>query len=514
MRCERVQFYYEDYCRLSLPVSTLARVEDHLAGCPACREYFEKNDQIARLLRDHAEVAHPGPGYFDDLAGRVMARLDEQPPAPVLDCGLAGVRPASASRRPLWWAGAAAAAGLLILSFVPPARQPDVQLARKLAEPAVTGAMLPAEGVSVAEMLPANPLTGGTIFDKGLSGFSSNRPDVESIIQAQLHYPVENADWLPETEPDESVAESAPPASPIQWVSTRPKSERPDSLPNEVLEQLERIKTQMAAKGDEALIAGLREFDQTIQRLSAENASLGDLPMVQQARYYLKGDDAFTAGRASEAWKFFHRVITLDEKSPLATRARLQMADLNYAEWADFRQARDYYQRCAGRAAEQALTAAEREHVTRQLDRLDRYAGNSWEALHLVYCVRRGDWPESLAALRGLTALEGSRDLLPEAARAAVDRMKSAPAPPANVTNEIYNLLAKQAQVEQNGEIRAWLELAVGDLLIDQLNNPQQAMVFYHQAIEAAAESGAAKAARVKLYDLEDRNLKNDLVRN
>jgi hypothetical protein len=525
MRCERVQFYYEDYSRMSLPVSTLGRVEEHLAGCPVCRAYFEQNDLIASLLHENSEVAHPGPQYFDDLAQRVLNRLDEMPVGGAAVEDIAPVAPLGSWRRPMWWMGAAAAAGLMVVGFLPQMRTPDVQLAQRLANPATAPADAPAlpavrEAPGAVAVMLANHLIsgvdpGGTTLDKSVAHATRSRADIESLIRSRLELPLTNPEpgdaQNPEAQPGGSSETST-----IQTVSLRPGGERPNAVPEEVLKQLEAIKTDITDQGDDALIENLRRFDQTIQRLSAENAALAEMPMIQQARHYLKGDEALTAGQPKEAWLSFHRVITLDGKSPLALRANLQMADLYYSEWADFPQAREYYKRCQSSAAAKSLTGTEREHVARQLDRLERHAATQWESLHLLHSIRRGQWPEAVTALRRLTTIDGTRDLLPEAARAVVDRMKTSPAPTVETTNEVYNLLAKQAQVEQNGEIRAWLDLALGDLLIDQLNNSGQAGVYYQQAIEAAGDSGAAKAASEKLYNLQERNLKrnlNDLVR-
>src|SRR5262245_23219719 len=76
MRCERVKFLYEEYTQASLPVSSMTRLEEHLAACPSCREFYEQSDTIARLIRRSSEIAHPGPQYFEDLNARVLKSLD------------------------------------------------------------------------------------------------------------------------------------------------------------------------------------------------------------------------------------------------------------------------------------------------------------------------------------------------------------------------------------------------------------------------------------------------------
>ena len=117
MRCGRVQDLYEDYTRGELALGTLARVEEHLSGCPECREQYELNDGIAAELRGAGEVAHPGDDYFDQLTRGVLARAE------AADAGADGLadlgRPMRGGTRGLWWAGAAAAAVLVGLGVAP-----------------------------------------------------------------------------------------------------------------------------------------------------------------------------------------------------------------------------------------------------------------------------------------------------------------------------------------------------------------------------------------------------------
>src|SRR5688572_30591346 len=119
MRCERAQSLYDEYSRGSLPVSTMARAEEHLAACPACREFYEQSDIIARLLRRTGEIAHPGPQYFDHLTERVLIKFDNSGETEVANPASVMNIPRTPWRRPLWWTSAAAAAALLALGFLP-----------------------------------------------------------------------------------------------------------------------------------------------------------------------------------------------------------------------------------------------------------------------------------------------------------------------------------------------------------------------------------------------------------
>ena len=57
----------------------LAAVDEHLAGCPACRREMQELASLLASLNEGAEplalVADPGPRYWDNFAGRVRTTL-------------------------------------------------------------------------------------------------------------------------------------------------------------------------------------------------------------------------------------------------------------------------------------------------------------------------------------------------------------------------------------------------------------------------------------------------------
>ena len=130
MRCARVQFLYEDYVSGALPEKTVQLIEEHVSKCSICREYYESNDDVAELI-SHSEITHPGEPYMNDLSKRVISsvldpgtRTKDSDPLP----SLAAARP---WRRPIWWAGAAAAAALLVFGMQP---EPEVKVQQELAQ--------------------------------------------------------------------------------------------------------------------------------------------------------------------------------------------------------------------------------------------------------------------------------------------------------------------------------------------------------------------------------------------
>lgn len=71
------------------PLDLPGAVQAHVDQCPACAEA-----QVAWLTQEDSGLGLAPAGYFEQLPGRVLAKL---PP-----------RPRQARRKPLWWAAAAA----------------------------------------------------------------------------------------------------------------------------------------------------------------------------------------------------------------------------------------------------------------------------------------------------------------------------------------------------------------------------------------------------------------------
>lgn len=66
MRCEQAEELFSDYQEGVLPVAAARQLEEHLAGCPACRELMETVGHVVDALRPSADMEPSG-----DLALRV-----------------------------------------------------------------------------------------------------------------------------------------------------------------------------------------------------------------------------------------------------------------------------------------------------------------------------------------------------------------------------------------------------------------------------------------------------------
>jgi tetratricopeptide (TPR) repeat protein len=531
MRCNSVLASYEDYTRGTLGSKVLARIENHLAECHGCREEFELNDRMAALMREGSEVAHPGVDYFENLNERVLAGLSRDRPAGPLADATGGLSHHAWWRQPIWWTGAMTACGLLALGLVGEstvasggvgrlvASAPTALPSPNIASPPAGEGSAAADAPSVAPMAsippaPVAPATGPTVVVSADStkrelvigpGLQPSALSSESMAEVAAMTPASGKSF------DKSSSRDTERKTTIQPVAIKraaePAGDLAAKLADELAEQLETIRTQMTERGDRALADGLRDLVRRIDERTARDATLESLPGVRQVRLFAEAQDALAEGRPREVWTRHRRILMIDADSPLAQRARLQLADLYYNEWADFQAAQRYYQECRGPAAERAFTTRELDHVARQTERLRTHAGNNWQSLGLLHVVRRGEWPETESALRELTVLDGAADLLPEAARTVVERMQTSEETPMETAISIYKLLDARAAAETNPNLRAWLELALGDMQLAQFQELQGAINHFNRAIEIAGDGGAGRLAASKRDQLIDRQL-------
>ena len=527
-------------------MSALSRVEEHLAGCPACREYYEQCDSIAGLLRETSDVAHPGTQYFERLCETVLDRLDDpldpslrEQVAPIVDL------PTRPWQRPLWWAGAMAAAALLALSVLPgqvprmnekttlvasaapiPAMtelalasgQPDVKVVEENANGRKT-LTLALNNPQIASTAMASSPDANQTLDKSVTGKDNNSPAVEEILKsparivADLHAPAGKDNLTPLQHQDAEETK-------VRMAKFSEEVQNDQVIPEDLIARLQIIKSKTISQGNEALMQSLRELEQAVQSQMDDSGTLDALPIVRQASLYLKAEEALKAGHPKEAWTLYRQILRLDEHSLLAARASLQMADLYYSEFADFANAQHYYSRLTGADAAEALSEAEHEQVTRRLERLSRYSADSWNALNLLHMVLHENLPTALSALRQLTETPGTEDLLPEAARNMVENINKVGEDPTalsidvftKITFDVYNLIENKSKVTQNKDIQAYLDLALGDLALSQFKDTRQAMICYRKVIsEASADSAATKSASLKLNALRDQFLAEQL---
>lgn len=119
MRCEKARRWISDELDSALAAPWKARLEDHLAGCPACRAYHEDLEILAVGVRSRP-TDEPPTDYWPGFGKRLERKLASP------------VRPARPAPRPgfrRWaWAGAASlivVAAAIYVALFRPVAEPD-----------------------------------------------------------------------------------------------------------------------------------------------------------------------------------------------------------------------------------------------------------------------------------------------------------------------------------------------------------------------------------------------------
>ncbi|MBI1785164.1 tetratricopeptide repeat protein, partial [Candidatus Sumerlaeota bacterium] len=400
MRCARVQFLYEDYVSGTLPEKTIQLVEEHVSKCSICREYYESNDDVADLI-SHADIAHPGEPYVEDLSKRVLSSVldprtmtKDRDPLPVLG----SVRP---WRRPIWWAGAAAAAALLVFGMQP---EPEVKLQQKLAE--LNGVEEPEE--SPASRLPASPLMDALHAPRPRRNSPGAGMQTVSGMQRQVSGPavvtaVESPDGSAEI--SKSVTHPSSPLRPIddqgesvdqrtamfqifsngdqtQVVIQAAPTRRPPNvqaqISNSLMEQIIILDVMGTPESKKKIYEILQSLGASGNVSLSELLGTGNPILLKQWGIFSQAEELYRQNRPETAIKLYGSILQIDPQTALAQRANMRIADLYYQVWGDFERADEFYNRCGGAAAQYAFTPQETAHIERRRNLLGRYAASQW----------------------------------------------------------------------------------------------------------------------------------------
>jgi hypothetical protein len=533
MRCDRVQKLYSEYAVSSLSPGRLDDIDVHLASCAECRGFYDKQELIGRLITDSSDIPHPGSSYFENLHQNVIHQLESgagqqtfPPPH-----GIWGSNGVFGLFRPLWLAGCSVAAALFFISTLPElpvpnnftpeglTGQPTGLMLSETTTPAATEINSPRDqnrAVQVLSMDP-NPLTlipGSTLdrtdvdsLDKSIGGIVRGQSDTERILAST------NRNMGIGDESITPIDQQAVHETESRVIELEQGAGGRNIIPQEIIEEIQILKAQLLDGGDASLEQRMSGLEEDMESQISDSDSLLALPAMQQMSLYRKAHASLLSGDLPNAQVKYLRIINLKDTSPLSHRASLQLADIAYSEWADFRKAREYYEVCHDAADSIAFTSLELDHIRRQLDMLDMYSLNNWEALRMVNIISRESWDRAEVAFQLLLSIENADRLLPDAARKVIHRLNNEPLskPDAEITQSLYNLLANRIKQEQNREIQAWLEITVAEIILVHSEDYGQAIDHYRRAASLSEGSSAASFARSRLGKLADLRLQNQI---
>lgn len=520
-------------------MGTAARIDEHLAGCPACCEYYEGNDDISELISKCDEVVHPGSAYLDSISGKVIENLfdesgafksaDLPSPAPL-------PRRLKRWRLPLWMTGGIAAAGLVVLGLGPivkgnlssfsisslaedlgifaPRRAPDVDLpdgAARFLEPQIGVEITSASDPSpvqimlieeAARIASANPLS---LTSSRATG--SEQEISKSVRRSEMDAQAADAARRRAfggtlTTPVDSA--QRPPKLDLQNPGIPMNS--PDLAPR-ILEELVLAQTMDPAESRDRLMAILQELTVTTQDQAAAAT------LTKQLTIFRQGQIDYEAGRFERAIQNFYRTYSLDPSTAISCRASMALADIWFYEYGDFSQAKTFYERCKTSGMPEALSPKETEHLAKQLEILDRYRINNWAALRALYSIGRDSWGSMAGTLGYLAWNEDCSALMPEAVRTMLDRFQNGETdqagdrPSDSQVLELVDLIEKAVPGQQNSESKAWLQFASGELIWIRFKNVNNAMQAYEKTLALNEESLPGQIAAKRIRQIREENL-------
>ena len=79
MNCRRFQEQMDEYLDAALSSGERAAAEEHLAGCPACRQALDEAQQLGRSLSEKLRSSTAGLRLPPEVRRRVMAALPARP---------------------------------------------------------------------------------------------------------------------------------------------------------------------------------------------------------------------------------------------------------------------------------------------------------------------------------------------------------------------------------------------------------------------------------------------------
>ncbi|GEM_PF-3269700 len=545
MRCSRVQYLYEEYASGELPPVTAARIDEHLVACVACREFYESNDDISQILCKGSDIGHPGSAYLEGLTQRVVGSVldaegklkSDAPEEP----DRAAPSPLRAAR-PLWWAGAVAAAGLLALGLgTSPLWSPGGSRSGQLGDhEAVLAFPITLGGSPLAdtsaspwrrENSPATMTLEDSLAPSGsnlLRLVTARLGEVDSSLEGRIGSGIAKS-------ARRSIGLEAPAGGagspqgitsggglsfflsrtlglfgnePVAGGTSRDRDGMAVTWLPETFEELLCLQTLGTEPALERLQARLQEIGLEPGPGRAEWVGRPiDSPLIDQVRHFRAAEAHQRARRFEDSAAAFRQVVEIDPTTPLALRASLRLGDLCYFEWGEFEKALNYYRVCDRSPCEVALNQDERGHVARQRRLLERFAPSGWAAVDSFRRLSRAPWPEAMEALERLAAETGGAELLPEAARTLVERV-SPLEPEADATAlRLVQMIHQGIAAQPEPEDRAWLYVSLGDLFWRRWRNAEAALEAYQRAVNEEGASRTAGLAQSKLRYLRDQVL-------
>ncbi|MCC6547162.1 hypothetical protein IT570_08340 [Candidatus Sumerlaeota bacterium] len=181
------------------------------------------------------------------------------------------------------------------------------------------------------------------------------------------------------------------------WMSTAPSSPRwgmsqgagPIAVSNESyppsvarsIDEVQYLKMNALANGDDASMSNLRNLDQTLSQLMMQYEVNKQQPKLTALQRLQQADAMSDAHRYRDAISEFERVQQLAPGTPLALISEIRIGQIAYEKLGDFELAKDSFQNCIDKYPGVSVTPEAQSYVASRLDVLKGTAADNWASL-------------------------------------------------------------------------------------------------------------------------------------
>ncbi|MCX7013184.1 MAG: zf-HC2 domain-containing protein [Candidatus Sumerlaeota bacterium] len=561
MNCNGVQSRYGAYVADELSATLAAQVEDHLASCAFCREWFEVQEAVGEALRAEADSHLPPRSYFDGLAQRIAPRLrraDRWEKAraalwePLVSLALSAALPARMAR-----AAAACAVGLWLgvsvgAHFVSPGGSPTDARAttmaaaptewvaspsrRQPAEPAaraskaakaavpITAASLTvddplpnAKTAFLVEVAPPRLPEGTGSIDKGIDdamarGRSSSLT-VSAAVQRLRNALLSRMGQASGSPAVQFATVGMTPSGGEPAVDTIPSTASTPSTPSDlnasldrklretsIFEELKGLKFDLYRSGRNDLVQQVQDVEKSLMALSAfQDAENADYD--RQMRLCQDAEEAAGAGDRFQAASKYLEVVRVNPDSRWACLARYELGNQEFDADCGSR-AFQYYRKCLEDYPRDYLSETQRNLVVERLEALERQSAGSAQPLTLDDAGSTDD-PRLMASnYLDLTRLY-PKTMLARKAVDALTRLATEEQFRKSVdSGEIYSAFTQRLEKDPRGPLVPWYQFGAGEILNLRRNDAAQAKEAYAKAAQMTDDSDLRARAAARLHQL------------
>jgi len=432
MNCSRVRNGYEAYVADDLSAARAAQFDEHLARCPACRQWFEIQEAGGEALRALAEASLPPASYFQGLYQRVAPRLERTRRwervrsaawTPIQAFFISAAAPARLIRASALccvglWLGLSFGSALLRRETGPVQAGIPIELSALDEIARLAPGMGPeATGVFFVDKSPREPQAEIRItvapprlieMPTALEAGMKQAEQTWIASPALAHEVYETAgrageQWMGQLREAQALAQPegltvvsvSPPggqsSGAAQGQSAAGLSERASTAlsfgrklrESSVFEDLQGLKFDLFRSGQTGPMREVERLEKALSALSEFQGAEEAADYRRQMQLYQEAQQAYVKGDYFQAEAKYLDVVRISPGSRWACIARYELGNLDYEVNRQFETARQYYRKCLEEYPPEHLSELQRRQAVERLEALELYRADGYRPLSL-----------------------------------------------------------------------------------------------------------------------------------